>query len=81
MNNTKKSKILDYMGQTLFIHLVMITCLTPWMLLLIGLSTEQYITWLWQASIIAFGFNYFLYLCLKWFIPKWHRLIGYTNRP
>jgi hypothetical protein len=76
MNNIKK-KIYDYLGQTAFIHLVTVVCLTPWLLFLVGLSRDQYITWLWQASIMALGFNYFLYICLKWFVPRWHKVIKF----
>jgi hypothetical protein len=43
MNNIKK-KIYDYLGQTAFIHLVTVVCLTPWLLFLVGLSRDQYIT-------------------------------------
>ena len=76
--NTLKKKLFDYFGQTAFIHLVSVVCLTPWLLLLVGLNKEQYITWLWQASILALGYNYFLYRCLRWFIPKWHKVIKYN---
>lgn len=76
----KTSKIritfLDYIGQTLFIHLVTVACLTAWLIFLVGLDFEQYTTWLWQSTLLAFGFNYFLYLCLRWFVPKWHKRIG-----
>ena len=76
MNNIKK-KIFDYLGQTDFFHLVTGVCLTPWLLFLVGLSKDQYITWLWQASIMALGFNYFLNTCLKWFVPRWHKVIKF----
>ena len=77
MVSTKLRKhVLDYIGQTIFIHIVTVACLTLWLLTLVGLSYDQYVTWLWQSTLLAFGFNYFLYRCLAWFTPKWHRWIG-----
>lgn len=67
------------MGQTLFIHLVTVVCLTLWLIFLVGLTNEQYLTWLWQSTLLAFGFNYFLYRCMAWFKPRWHKRIGLSN--
>src|SRR5690348_12044497 len=71
-----KRHFLDYIGQTLFIHVVTVAVLTAWLIFLVGLNFDQYITWLWQSTILAFGFNYFLYRCLNWFRPRWHKRIG-----
>jgi len=53
--STLKKKLFDYFGQAAFIHLISIACLTPWLLLLVGLNKDQYITWLWQAFYFGLG--------------------------
>ncbi len=44
--NSKRNKLLDYGGQTAFIHLITVACLSPWLFFLVEMSRDQYITWL-----------------------------------
>ena len=77
--NSLKVKILDYLGQTWWIHLWTVILLSAWLIFFIGYSTEQYITWMWQAPIVALYFNITLSFLIRWFVPKWRKRIGYKT--
>lgn len=49
----KKYLIISAIG-----HVFMVAVLTPWMLFLIQVTYTQYITWLWQGSLLAFVLPY-----------------------
>jgi hypothetical protein len=46
-------KLRDYLINTTLGHAFFVLVLSPWFIFIIGMSFEQYITWLWQGSLIA----------------------------
>ena len=47
------SKLKDYLINTTLGQIFFILVLSPWFIFIIGMSFEQYITWLWQGSLIG----------------------------
>jgi|GEM_PF-3425498 len=69
------NKFLKYLGLTWIIHLYLWAVLTPWFFWYLQYSNNQYITWIWQAPIMALLTNYPLGKMCEWFIPRWDALI------
>lgn len=47
------SRLKDYLINTILGQIFFILVLSPWFIFIIGMSFEQYITWLWQGSLIG----------------------------
>jgi hypothetical protein len=58
-----KAAIKDYVVVTILGHIFLVLVLTPWLLFGVGMNREQYLTWLWQGSLIDMVLPYGM---LKW---------------
>lgn len=71
--------MLDYLGQTGFIHIATAAGLTLWFFFGLNFSMKQYTDWWWQGLIVALYFNIYLSFCIRWFVPRWRKKIGYRE--
>lgn len=71
-----KEEFIDYLGFTFIIHVTLWVMLTPWLFLGIQYTWEQYMTWLWQAPLVALASNYPLGKIIMWFMPRYRRRMG-----
>lgn len=72
-------RFLDYLGTTWFIHAYLWAVLTPWFFFALDFTIDQYITWIWQAPILALATNYPMGLLIERFIPWYRKKIKYKN--
>jgi hypothetical protein len=47
-----KFNIKEYLQITLLGHVFIVATLSPWLIFIVGMKQEQYLTWLWQGSLI-----------------------------
>ena len=64
------NKLKEYIFITAFVSLFYTLTLSVYMLLIIGLSFDQYILWLWTGQIVNFVLSYPMGKFLIWYISK-----------